>query len=101
GEREEFPGRAGHIPGAGNLPIEDLFGDDGRLRPREELRDLLAAAGVEEGDTVVAYCHIGLRATAVILAARAAGFEAVLYDGSMNEWARDPGLPLARPGGGR
>jgi thiosulfate/3-mercaptopyruvate sulfurtransferase len=99
GERPEFPGRAGHIPGAGNLPIEELFGEDGRLRPREELQDLLARAGVDEGDTVVAYCHIGLRATAVILAARAAGYRAVLYDGSMNEWARDPELPLVREGG--
>lgn len=101
GERPEFPGRAGHIPGAGNLPIEDLFLEDGRLRPRGELVDLLARAGVREGDTVVAYCHIGLRATAVILAARAAGFPALLYDGSMNEWARDPDLPLAVPAGGR
>ena len=99
GERPEFPGRAGHIPGAGNLPIEDLFNDDGRLRPRGELQDLLARAGVARGDTVVAYCHIGLRATAVILAARAAGYQAVLYDGSMNEWARDPELPLVREQG--
>ena len=53
------------------------------------------------GHPVVAYCHIGLRATAVILAARAAGYPAVLYDGSMNEWARDPGLPLTLPEGGR
>lgn len=94
GEREEIPGRAGHVPGAGNLPIEALFREDGRLRPREELRDLLAQAGVEAGDTVVAYCHIGLRATAVVLAARAAGYDAVLYDGSMVDWAMDRALPM-------
>lgn len=101
GAREEFPGRAGHIPGAGHLPIEDLFDDEGMLRTRTELVGLLNKAGVQEGDTVVAYCHIGLRATAVILAARAAGFEALLYDGSMNEWARDPTLPLERGPGNR
>jgi len=101
GERPEFPGRAGHIPGAGSLPIEDLFGEDGLLRSREELVDLLARAGVEEGDTVVAYCHIGLRATAVVLAARVAGYRAVLYDGSMNEWARNPERPLEAGGGNR
>lgn len=100
GEREELPGRAGHIPGAGSLPIEELFGEDGRLRDPGELRDLFARAGVDAGDTVVAYCHIGLRATAVILAARVAGYDAVLYDGSMMEWARDPGMPLERSGGG-
>lgn len=101
GERPEFPGRAGHIPGAGSLPIEELFGEDGLLRSREELVDLLARAGVEEGDTVVAYCHIGLRATAVVLAARVAGYRAVLYDGSMNEWARNPERPLEAGGGNR
>lgn len=99
GEREEFPGRAGHIPGAGSLPIEELFQEDGRLLPVPELRALFAAAGVEEGDTVVAYCHIGQRASAALLAARLAGFEALLYDGSMNEWARDESLPLEQGGG--
>lgn len=94
GEREEIPGRAGHIPGAGNLPIEALFEEDGRLRSRGELRDLLAQAGVEAGDTVVAYCHIGLRATAVVLAARVAGYQAILYDGSMVDWAMDRELPM-------
>lgn len=101
GDREEFPGRGGHIPGAGHLPIEDLFDDAGMLRPRGELVDLLRRAGVEEGETVVAYCHIGLRATSVVLAARVAGHPALLYDGSMNEWARDPDLPLERGPGSR
>ena len=94
GEREEIPGRAGHIPGAGSLPIEDLFMEDGTLRPAGELRDLFARAGVEDGDTVVAYCHVGLRASTVVFAARAAGFNALLYDGSMTEWARARDLPL-------
>lgn len=96
GEREEIPGRAGHIPGAGSLPIEELFGEDGRVKDRDTVRELLRSAGVAEGDTVVAYCHIGLRATSVILAARLAGFDAVLYDGSMIDWALDRDLPLVR-----
>jgi thiosulfate/3-mercaptopyruvate sulfurtransferase len=94
GERDEIPGRGGHIPGAGSLPMEELLNEDGTLRSTGELRDLFARAGVEDGDTVVAYCHVGLRATAVIVAARAAGFNALLYDGSMTEWVRDTELPL-------
>lgn len=97
GEREEIPGRAGHIPGAGNLPIEALFHEDGRVKDRDTVRDLLREAGVEEGDTVVAYCHIGLWASAVVHAARSLGFEARLYDGSMTEWAADEALPLVVP----
>jgi thiosulfate/3-mercaptopyruvate sulfurtransferase len=93
GEREEFPGRAGHIPGAGSLPIEMLLGDDGRMLPVDGLRELLVAAGAEEGSRVVTYCHIGQRASAAWFAATLAGFDAAIYDGSMNEWGRTE-LPL-------
>ena len=93
GEREEFPGRAGHIPGAGSLPIEELLDDDGRMLPLEGLRDLLTAAGATEGSRVVTYCHIGQRASAAWFAATLAGFDAAIYDGSMNEWGRTE-LPL-------
>lgn len=105
GSVEELPGRAGHIPSARSLPALDLYDDAGHLRSDDELRALFAAVGVEPGDAVVAYCHIGLWASAVVHAARTLGIEARLYDGSMTEWAADPELPLARPdegpGGGR
>lgn len=101
GVEEEIDGRAGHIPGAGNLFAGDLLDADGRLRPAPELRSLFEAAGVEEGDRVVTYCHIGLWGSAVLFAARTLGYEAALYDGSMTEWARDRALPLEAAGGGR
>lgn len=101
GERPEMPGRAGHIPGAGSLPQVDLYDAEGRLLPESELRALFAAAGWEEGDQVVAYCHIGYWASAVVFAARTLGIDARLYDGSMAEWAQDETLPLVtEPGGG-
>ncbi len=93
GEREEFPGRAGHIPGAGSLPIELLLEDDGRFVGANRVVELLREAGVQEGDRVVTYCHIGQRASAAWFAATLAGFDAAIYDGSMNEWARTT-LPL-------
>ncbi|NNF39065.1 MAG: sulfurtransferase [Gemmatimonadetes bacterium] len=99
GEREERPGRAGHIPGAASVPLLSLFTDDGRLRPEGELRDLFTQAGVAEGDRVVTYCHIGFWASGVAFVARTLGFDARLYDGSMNEWALDPELPLVAGGG--
>ena len=100
GTRPEAPGRMGHIPGAGSLPQTELYQEDGRLRPASELRSLFEAAGYEEGDQVVAYCHIGYWASAVVFAARTLGWDAVLYDGSMTEWAADAELPLVVPGGG-
>jgi thiosulfate/3-mercaptopyruvate sulfurtransferase len=103
GEREDRGGR-GHIPGAASVPAPELFESvDGvtRLLDTDALRERFRAAGVEEGDTVVAYCHIGQYASMVMLAARVLGHDVRLYDGSMDEWAR-LGLPrvLPPPGGG-
>ena len=97
GSRPELPGRAGHVPGAGSLPQVDLYTEDGLLKPAGELQDLFALAGVDPGDEVVAYCHIGYWASAVVFAARTLGLDARLYDGSMTEWAARGELPLVLP----
>ena len=82
GERHE----AGHIAGARNIPYNTLFNDSLQLLPRDSLRKVFANAGVQPGDTVVAYCHIGQQATVVLFAARLLGHPTRLYDGSMNDW---------------
>ena len=51
-----------------------------------KLRELFAEAGVKAGDTIVTYCHIGLQATTTLFAARLAGFEVKMYDGSAQDW---------------
>ncbi|MCH7565013.1 MAG: sulfurtransferase [Gemmatimonadetes bacterium] len=94
GEREDR-GKAGHIPGAGSLPIEELFGTSGGFKSKTDLRAILAEAGVSPGDTVVAYCHIGQRASTVAFAARMLGHEVKLYDGSWEDWAAR-GLPAVK-----
>lgn len=81
-------GKAGHIAGAGSVPWVELFEENGRLKGVESIRALFTAAGVEPGEIVVAYCHIGQYATAVILAARTLGYEVRLYDGAMQDWAQ-------------
>jgi thiosulfate/3-mercaptopyruvate sulfurtransferase len=78
---------AGHIAGAANLPWGTLFGDDAKLLPKAELEQKFLAAGVQPGDTVVAYCHVGQYATAVLLAARVLGHPVRLYDGSFQDWS--------------
>jgi thiosulfate/3-mercaptopyruvate sulfurtransferase len=50
---------------------------------------------VKDGDTVVAYCHIGQQATATIFGAMATGHPVLLYDGSFEDWARRD-LPVQR-----
>ena len=76
----------GHIPGARSIPFDSLWTKANELRPANELRDILARAGIKAGDTVVSYCHIGQQATSVIFAARSLGIKAVLYDGSFEDW---------------
>lgn len=92
GVREDR-GQAGHIPGAASLPWTQLVDEQVRFRSPAELRALFDAAGVKPGDTVVAYCHIGQYATAVLFAARTLGHGVVLYDGAFQDWATR-GLPV-------
>ena len=87
GVREDG-GRNGHIPGAVSVPWTELVDESIRFRTAEEMRTLFAAAGIRPGDTVVAYCHIGQYATAVLFAARTLGHEVKLYDGAFQDWAR-------------
>jgi len=85
----EMQGRrheAGHISGAKNLPFNSLGDDSLLFLPVDELRRRFAAVGVQPGDTVAAYCHIGQQATVVLFSARLLGHPIRLYDGSMNDW---------------
>ena len=79
--------KLGHIPGARSLPYTSFNTDDLTMKTPDEARSLFAAAGVKPGDHVIAYCHIGQQATEVLFAAREAGIDAVLYDGSFEDWA--------------
>jgi len=78
--------RHGHIPGARNLPIEDLLD----CRSAEGVRALV---GLPEGVEIVAYCHVGSRSGVAAQVLRAAGYQARNYLGSWHEWSRDPSLP--------
>ena len=87
----EMQGRrheAGHIPGAKNLPFNSLGDDSLTFLSTEELRRRFAAVGVQPGDTVAAYCHIGQQATVVLFSARLLGHPIRLYDGSMDDWEK-------------
>jgi thiosulfate/3-mercaptopyruvate sulfurtransferase len=84
---------AGHIAGAKNLPFNSLGDDSLKFLAVDELRRKFAEAGVQPGDTVAAYCHIGQQATMVLFGARLLGNPIRLYDGSMDDWEKR-GLPL-------
>jgi thiosulfate/3-mercaptopyruvate sulfurtransferase len=89
--------RAGHIPGARNVPYASLYRPDFTMKAPEELRELLAAADVDRSAKAITYCGCGISASALLFALKRAGVEdAALYDASWEEWGRDPQRPVAR-----
>ena len=86
--------RAGHVRGARSIPFTEITDDRLLLRSQDELRELFTQAGVQPGDTVIGYCHIGQQATAMLFAARLLGHPVKLYDGSFQDWSRGKDNPV-------
>ncbi|MFN2601188.1 MAG: sulfurtransferase [Gemmatimonadaceae bacterium] len=89
--------RTGHIAGAKSVPFTEVTDDKMKLRSREELAALFLKAGVQPGDTVVGYCHVGQQATAMLFAARSLGHPVLLYDGSFEDWSAHADYPVENP----
>ena len=89
-------GRAGHIPGASNVPSGELTDPEtGLFRPAEELAALFDAAGADRTQRVVTYCGGGIAASNDAFILAMLGYENVaVYDASMSEYAADPSRPL-------
>ena len=88
GEVEALDKRAGHIQGAGNIPLASLLnGNPPRLQSRDELRTLFESHGISDGKAVAAYCGSGVTACQLLWALDCAGFQNLqLYPGSWSEW---------------
>jgi thiosulfate/3-mercaptopyruvate sulfurtransferase len=101
GEVEPIDSRAGHIPGARNLPFTRHLGPDGRWRSPRELRALWEqTTGQPVGGDWIAMCGSGVTACHLAFAAKIAGNSPPrLYIGSWSEWIRDPGRPIATGNG--
>lgn len=91
--------RPGRIPSAVNIPLTDVAAD-GRLLSVAALRDRFLAAGIRPGDRIIVYCHIGQQASLVWFAAREAGIDARIFDGSFQQWSGSD-RPVIVPAGGR
>ncbi len=89
--------RPGRVPGARNVPFTWLTGELSTFRDTAKLARLFERAGVKKGTKVVTYCHIGMQASVLYLAARILGYEAAVYDGSFEDWSKRSDLPVQGP----
>jgi thiosulfate/3-mercaptopyruvate sulfurtransferase len=89
--------RPGHVPGALNIPFSWLTSEFSTFREPAKLARLFEQAGVKKGSKVVTYCHIGMQASVLYLAARILGYDAAVYDGSFEDWSKRTDLPVQGP----
>jgi thiosulfate/3-mercaptopyruvate sulfurtransferase len=89
--------RAGHIPGAVNVPWGEnvTIGGFPRFLPEQELRELYTGIGVSPTSTNIVYCRTGMEASLAYFVLRYLGYEATLYDGSFVEWSADTTASVA------
>ncbi len=92
--------RAGHIPGAKNVPWNKACNDDGTFKKFDELKPLFAAQGIGPGDQgpIIVYHRTGERSSHTWFVLKyLLGVENVKnYDGSWTEWGNMIGAPVER-----
>ena len=91
--------RAGHVPGAANIPWAQAANEDGTFKSPDELRTLYGNKGVTADKDVIAYCRIGERSSfSWFVLKELLGFgNAKNYDGSWTEYGSVIGVPIENP----
>ena len=98
---QELAVRAGHIPGAINVPWGQNVNADGTFKTVAELKKLYADKGVTGDDQIITYCRIGERSSLTwFVLSEILGFQKVKnYDGSWTEYGNTVGAPINNPAG--
>jgi thiosulfate/3-mercaptopyruvate sulfurtransferase len=96
---QETAQRAGHIPGAKNVPWSTAVASDGTFKSAAELEAIyLEGQGVDRSKPTIAYCRIGERSSHTWFALKyLLGIDDVKnYDGSWTEYGNLIGVPIER-----
>ena len=95
---QEGAQRAGHVPGAANIPWATAVREDGTFKDADDLRELYAAKGITPDKDIIAYCRIGERSSHTwFVLHELLGFDRVRnYDGSWTEYGSLVGVPIEK-----
>jgi thiosulfate/3-mercaptopyruvate sulfurtransferase len=97
---QELAVRAGHIPGAVNVPWGLNVNADGTFKTVAELKKLYADKGIDGKKTIITYCRIGERSSLTwFVLSEILGYEVKNYDGSWTEYGNSVGNPISNPAG--
>lgn len=92
--------RAGHIPGAANVPWGQAVKEDGTFKSADDLKKLYASVGIDGAKPVITYCRIGERSSHTWFAlSKILGYSVKNYDGSWTEYGNAVGVPINNPAG--
>ena len=99
GRKERLDLKAGHIPGAINIPTRSVMNPKQSFKPAEELREIFASHGVTQ-DTIadaIIYSGSGNHSAQVIAAMNIAGLGTPRhYVGGWSQWCANPNNPVER-----
>ena len=97
---QELAVRAGHIPGAVNVPWGANVNADGTFKTVAELKKLYADKGIDGEKAIITYCRIGERSSLTwFVLSEILGYEVKNYDGSWTEYGNGVGNPINNPAG--
>ena len=91
--------RLGRLPGVAYVEWTSLLDNMERYKDPDEMRRILAAAGVVPEKEIIIYCQRSHRATNTYAALNSLGYPHVrVYPGSFYEWSRREDLPIEQAG---
>ncbi len=97
---QELAVRAGHIPGAVNIPWGLNVNADGTFKPVADLKKLYADKGITGDSNIITYCRIGERSSLTwFVLSEILGYNVKNYDGSWTEYGNSVGVPIVNNAG--
>ena len=97
---QELAVRAGHVPGAVNVPWGQAVAADGTFKSVAELKKVYGAVGIDGSKPIITYCRIGERSSHTWFALKKIlGYDVRNYDGSWTEYGNAVGVPVVNLAG--